>query len=87
MSRGRSLPLRSCVACRTAKAKLELVRFVRTEGGRVVPDPRGRAPGRGAYLCRDAACWTLAQKRRALERALHVTLGPEDWTAWRSGIL
>ena len=87
MSRVRQAPLRSCVACRTARAKPELVRFVRIDGGRVEPDPRGRAPGRGAYLCRDAACWTLAQKRRALDRALHVTLRPDDWTAWRSGIL
>ena len=87
MSRVRQVPLRSCVACRTAKTKPELVRFVRIDGGRVELDPRGRAPGRGAYLCRDAACWTLAQKRRALERALHVTLRPDDWTGWRSGIL
>jgi len=29
-----------------------------------------RAPGRGAYLCRQAGCVEKAWKRRALERAL-----------------
>ena len=33
-------------------------------------DPGGRAPGRGAYLCRDAACWDTAVRKRALEHAL-----------------
>jgi len=33
-------------------------------------DESGRLAGRGAYLCRDAACWTLAAERGALGRAL-----------------
>jgi hypothetical protein len=37
-------------------------------------DATGRAPGRGAYLCQDAACWTTAARRRAVERALGVSL-------------
>jgi len=32
-------------------------------------DASGRRPGRGAYLCRDAACWDLAARKRALEHA------------------
>ncbi len=40
-------------------------------------DATGRAPGRGAYLCRDTACWTAAAGRRSLERALGVSL-PDD---------
>lgn len=51
--------------------------MVRAPDGGVSIDPGGRLPGRGAYLCRDAACWDLAGRRRALERALGVTLpGP-----------
>jgi predicted RNA-binding protein YlxR (DUF448 family) len=34
-------------------------------------------PGRGAYLCRDAACWDLAARKRALEHALKVPV-PAD---------
>jgi predicted RNA-binding protein YlxR (DUF448 family) len=56
--------------CRTAREKRDLVRVVRTPDGRVQLDPTGRASGRGAYLCRDAACWTGALKRGTLDRAL-----------------
>ena len=87
MSEAAGPPLRSCVACRSVKTKPELIRFVRLAGGKVSIDLRGRAPGRGAYLCRDPACWTLARKRRALDRALRVSVTPDDWSGWRSGIL
>jgi hypothetical protein len=36
----------------------------------VALDDTGRQPGRGAYLCRDAACFDLAARRRALAHAL-----------------
>jgi len=36
----------------------------------VTVDASGRAPGRGAYLCRDASCWDEAGRRRAIEHAL-----------------
>jgi len=35
-----------------------------------VPDPRRRAPGRGAWLHRDRQCVALAERRRAFARAL-----------------
>jgi predicted RNA-binding protein YlxR (DUF448 family) len=38
----------------------------------VVPDPRRRAPGRGAWLHRDPKCVALAERRRAFGRALRV---------------
>ncbi|WP_461024782.1 DUF448 domain-containing protein [Thalassiella azotivora] len=36
----------------------------------VVPDPRRRLPGRGAWLHPDPVCLDLAERRRALARAL-----------------
>jgi hypothetical protein len=36
----------------------------------VALDETGRQPGRGAYLCHDAACFDLAGRRRALAHAL-----------------
>jgi hypothetical protein len=53
------------------------VRVVRTPTGQVAIDATGRMPGRGAYLCRDAACWDLAGRKRALERALKTSI-PTD---------
>jgi predicted RNA-binding protein YlxR (DUF448 family) len=75
------LPTRTCVGCRVARPKHELVRLVRQPSGEVVVDPSGKLNGRGAYLCPDEACWTMAERRRALERALSVRL---DSTAWQN---
>jgi predicted RNA-binding protein YlxR (DUF448 family) len=74
-----------CVACRTSRPKRELIRIVRTTGGFVGFDPEGHANGRGAYLCRDGACWESARSRGALERALEVTLLPEMKDALAKG--
>jgi len=75
------LPTRTCVGCRTARPKRELVRLVRQPSGEVVVDPSGKLNGRGAYLCPDETCWILAERRRGLERALSVRL---DSTAWQN---
>jgi predicted RNA-binding protein YlxR (DUF448 family) len=53
------------------------VRVVRRPDGSVVLDDEGRSEGRGAYLCADRACWTLALRRSALQRALRTPL-PTD---------
>jgi hypothetical protein len=67
-------PTRTCVACRTPRQKRELLRVVRTPGGAIVLDPTGRAAGRGAYVCTDAACQAAAITRGALRRALAVPI-------------
>lgn len=73
------VPVRTCVACRIERPKRELVRLVRGADGSARVDPTGKLNGRGAYLCRDAECWTLAERRRALERALEVKLDAAAW--------
>jgi predicted RNA-binding protein YlxR (DUF448 family) len=60
------------VACRTPREKRELLRVVRTPNGSVRADLTGRAPGRGAYVCRDASCIATAIDRGALARALAI---------------
>jgi predicted RNA-binding protein YlxR (DUF448 family) len=82
--RPRHLPQRTCVGCRKVRPKRELVRVVRPPEGLVDLDPTGRAPGRGGYLCSDGACWSQAQSRRQLDRALAVTLGESDWERLRA---
>lgn len=47
------MPERTCVVCRTKRPKGELLRVARSPDGTVVLDAAGRAPGRGAYVCRD----------------------------------
>ena len=51
------------------KPKKELIRVVRSPEGTISLDFRGKAPGRGAYLCRSGECLKKAVKSRSLERA------------------
>ncbi len=48
-------------------------------------DASGRAPGRGAYLCRDAACWDAAGRKKAIEHALKVTMPADVLAALAAG--
>jgi predicted RNA-binding protein YlxR (DUF448 family) len=48
-------------------------------------DETGRVAGRGAYLCRDAGCWTTALGRGGLGRALEVPIPAELREALRAG--
>ena len=77
-------PERTCVGCRQRAAATELLRVVEL-GGRLVPDPGRRLPGRGAHLHRRTSCLDLAERRRAFPRALRVT-GPLDSTAVRDAL-
>jgi hypothetical protein len=73
------------VGCRQVKPRSALYRIALVEGS-IVIDPR-RVAGRSAYLCREGACWDLAQKRRAVERALGLAVSAQDWERLRQGIM
>ena len=63
----RHTPERRCVACGRRAPKAALRRLA-VRDDRVVADPGGSLPGRGAYVC-DAACAQTAIERRACARA------------------
>lgn len=71
MKEAKTIPIRRCVGCSEKKPKVELLRVVRMSDGTVAIDRAGKAPGRGAYLCRDAECFKKALKKRRLEQTLH----------------
>lgn len=73
--------MRQCLGCREMKPKKELIRVVRSPEGAVSLDFRGKSPGRGAYVCPDAACLAKARKSKAIERAFSAPLPPEVWAA------
>jgi len=68
------------VACRQVKAKRELIRVVRDADGRLSVDLRGKAPGRGAYLCPADACLARGLDEAHLE---HDLLWRQDLHEWR----
>ena len=84
--RKKHVPERTCIACRARSSKRDLIRIIRLadddgDGSSVVVDETGKQKGRGAYLCRQRACWTNALKRGSLDRALRTTLTPDDVAA------
>jgi predicted RNA-binding protein YlxR (DUF448 family) len=56
------------------------VRVVRTPSGELLFDQTGRLNGRGAYLCRDAACWQAGLAKGQVARALGTPI-PSDMRA------
>ena len=73
----KKVPERKCLGCGRPFPKKTLLRVVRSPEGQVSLDPVGKKPGRGAYVCRDAACLKKALRSKALERALNVPI-PEE---------
>ncbi|MGV1029381.1 MAG: YlxR family protein [Dermatophilaceae bacterium] len=81
---GHREPVRTCIGCRRKDSWSVLVRVVavKDETGttQIVPDPRQRMPGRGAWLHPSSQCFENAVRRRAFVRALRVA-GAADVTA------
>ena len=72
----KKIPMRQCLGCREMKPKKELIRAVRSPEGTISLDFRGKANGRGAYICRDPNCLAKAVKGRALEKAFSAQIPP-----------
>ncbi len=73
----KKIPMRQCLGCRQMKPKRELIRVVRSPEGSVSLDAKGKAPGRGAYLCPSAECLKRAIKSKALSRAFETEIPQE----------
>ena len=77
----KKIPMRQCLGCREMKPKKELIRVVRSPEGDISLDFKGKASGRGAYVCPDSGCLKKAIKAKALERALATQIPPEIYEA------
>jgi uncharacterized protein len=73
----KKIPMRQCLGCREMKPKKELIRAVRSPDGVISLDFKGKNPGRGAYVCKNADCLKKAIKSKALERSLDAAV-PEE---------
>ncbi len=80
MPKTRKIPMRMCVGCREMKPKRELTRVVKPQEGDAHIDLKGKAPGRGAYVCACVECFRKARKSKALERALECSISDEVFT-------
>lgn len=73
----RKQPVRRCTGCGEHFPKKELVRVVRLPDGNIALDGVGKMSGRGAYICKSAACLKKARKARRLESSLECSI-PEE---------
>jgi predicted RNA-binding protein YlxR (DUF448 family) len=82
-------PVRTCVGCRERDLRSVLLRLVVDRSGTSTDEPRlavdaGRSlPGRGAWLHASPRCLEVAERRRAVPRALHLA-GPADLATVRA---
>ena len=73
----RKPPVRRCTGCGEHFPKNSLMRVLRTPEGEIVLDATGKKSGRGAYICKSAACLKKARKARRLEASLECSI-PDD---------
>ena len=63
----KKVPIRTCIACKTAKPKKELIRVVKFND-EIKLDLTGKMNGRGAYVCNDENCIKKLKKQKLLNR-------------------
>ena len=77
MAEAKKIPMRMCIACREMKPKREMLRVVKNADGEVFIDRKGKASGRGAYLCDREECLELLCKKKMLNRAFSCDIPAE----------
>ena len=77
----RPVPQRICIICQTKTDKRRLTRIVRTPEQVILLDPTGKKNGRGAYICDKNECWEKMKVTQLLDRALEITITPENKVA------
>ncbi len=65
---------RSCLVCRRQAEKTELLRLVVDEHAQVLPDVLQKAPGRGAYICWQSACFKRLNDKQLMRAWKNVSV-------------
>lgn len=65
----KKIPMRQCIGCRGMHDKKEMLRILKTPEEEIVLDTTGKKNGRGAYICRNRACFEKARDSKGLERS------------------
>ena len=79
----KKIPMRQCTGCREMKPKRELIRVVKSPENDISLDFKGKAQGRGAYVCKNQECLKKAIKSKALERSLEIPIPDEIYALLR----
>lgn len=73
----KKIPTRRCTGCGEHFPKNTLIRVLRTPEGEVTLDLTGKKSGRGAYICKNAACLKKARKSKRIESSLECQISEE----------
>jgi len=66
----KAVKTRKCAGCGECFDGREMFRIIRTPGGEIEYDAKGRGSGRGVYLCKKRDCVDKAFDRKAVLRSL-----------------
>lgn len=77
MPKTKKIPMRMCIACREMKPKVDMTRVVKNADGEIFPDPTGKAPGRGAYICSGEECLKKLTGKKLLNKAFSANVDSE----------
>lgn len=80
----KQIEMRRCVSCREIRHKSEFLRVVKTPAGEVALDLSGKAPGRGAYICKSEKCAAENFKRRRLDKSFKIKVPAEIYDQIRA---
>ena len=83
-----TVPIRTCIGCRGKFPKKKLLRFVYNLTGGLCTDPKGKLPGRGAYICLSQNCINAAFKsHQRVNSLLRVNLSEQVVTLFKQNLL
>ena len=79
--------MRKCLGCDEMLGKKGLLRIVRSKEGDISLDLTGKKSGRGAYICKDLACFEKAVKKKAFERSFKCKIPDEVYDRLKQEII
>jgi uncharacterized protein len=83
----KKIPQRMCLGCQEMKPKKELIRVVKNSDGNIKIDVTGKAPGRGAYICKSSECLEKAIKSKRFEKAFETKISEEIFKGLREELM
>lgn len=83
----KKIPLRQCLGCREMKPKKEMLRIVRNNEGEVFLDFKGKASGRGTYVCGNETCVDNCIKHKMLNKAFSCNISQEIYNSIKEAFL
>lgn len=72
------MPERTCIVTREVRDPSQMIRFVAGPDGQIVPDLKGKLPGRGVWVTRNRGLVEQAIKKRAFARGLQTPVKADD---------